>query len=49
MSVAEHLIDTNVLLYLYSYDDQQADRAEDVIQTGGTIRVQVEAVDRGSA
>jgi predicted nucleic acid-binding protein len=41
MSATEHFIDTNVLLYLYSGDAQKADRAEEVIQMGGTISVQV--------
>jgi predicted nucleic acid-binding protein len=38
---SEHFIDTNVLLYLLSGDPGKADRAEQVIQTGGTICVQV--------
>lgn len=41
MSASEHFIDTNVLLYLLSGDPGKADRAEQVIQTGGTISVQV--------
>ncbi|MDH4414851.1 MAG: PIN domain-containing protein [Rhizobium sp.] len=34
-------VDTNVLLYLASGDDQKADRAEAVLGQGGTISVQV--------
>lgn len=34
-------VDTNVLLYLASGDDQKADRAEVVLAQGGTISVQV--------
>ncbi len=34
-------VDTNVLLYLASGDDQNADRAEVVLAQGGTISVQV--------
>lgn len=34
-------VDTNVLLYLASGDDQKADRAEAVLAQGGTISVQV--------
>lgn len=34
-------IDTNVLLYLLSQDDEKADRAESLIRTGGVISVQV--------
>lgn len=41
MSASEHFIDTNVLLYLLSGDPGKADRAEQVIQAGGTISVQV--------
>jgi len=41
MSEAEHFIDTNVLLYLLSGDARKADRAEEVLQDGGTISVQV--------
>lgn len=33
--------DTNVLLYLLSADEAKADRAEEVIATGGIISVQV--------
>lgn len=41
MSEAERsFIDTNVLLYLLSDDASKADRAEEIIQTGGTISVQ---------
>ena len=42
MSKAERsFIDTNVLLYLLSDDARKADRAEEIIQAGGTISVQV--------
>ena len=42
MSDAERsFIDTNVLLYLLSSDTGKADRAEEIIQTGGIISVQV--------
>lgn len=41
MSGAEHFIDTNVLLYLLSGDAGKADRAEEIIKTGGAISVQV--------
>jgi predicted nucleic acid-binding protein len=34
-------IDTNILLYLLSTDVAKADRAEDVVRTGGVISVQV--------
>ncbi|NBB49697.1 PIN domain-containing protein [Rhizobium sp. CRIBSB] len=34
-------VDTNVLLYLASGDNQKADRAEAVLGQGGTISVQV--------
>lgn len=33
--------DTNVLLYLFSYDEAKAQRAEDLIAQGGVISVQV--------
>ena len=41
MSIAEHFIDTNVLLYLLSGDTAKADCADRVVQAGGTISVQV--------
>ncbi|MHB8729325.1 MAG: PIN domain-containing protein [Sulfuricaulis sp.] len=42
MSDAERsFIDTNVLLYLLSDDARKADRAEEIIQAGGAISVQV--------
>ena len=42
MSEAERsFIDTNVLLYLLSGDARKADRAEEIIQAGGAISVQV--------
>ena len=34
-------IDSNVLLYLLSTDTDKADRAEEIVQTGGLISVQV--------
>lgn len=33
--------DTNVLLYLLTEDDEKADRAEELLDVGGTISVQV--------
>ena len=41
MSAAEYFVDTNVLLYLLSANSEKANRAEAVIQAGGTISVQV--------
>lgn len=41
MSAAEYFIDTNVLLYLLSRDPEKANRAEALIEAGGTISVQV--------
>lgn len=41
MSEAEHFVDTNVLLYLLSSDEVKAQRAEEIIQAGGVISVQV--------
>jgi predicted nucleic acid-binding protein len=38
---AKAFIDTNVLLYLLSADAAKADRAEEVIQAGGVVSVQV--------
>lgn len=37
----EACIDTNILLYLLSADDDKADRAERIVQAGGVISVQV--------
>lgn len=37
----EVFIDTNVLLYLLSADDDKADRAEMILRAGGLISVQV--------
>ena len=34
-------IDTNILLYLLSVDNDKADRAEMILRTGGLISVQV--------
>ena len=39
--VAKAFLDTNVLLYLLSADETKANRAEDLVQTGATISVQV--------
>lgn len=41
MKEAKAFIDTNVLLYLLSADAAKADRAEEVIQAGGVVSVQV--------
>lgn len=41
MSGTDHFIDTNVLLYLLSGDTGKADRAEEILQAGGVISVQV--------
>jgi predicted nucleic acid-binding protein len=41
MSAADRFFDTNVLLYLLSGDDAKADRAEEVLASGGVISVQV--------
>lgn len=41
MSVDESFFDTNVLLYLLSADSAKADRAEQLLATGGCISVQV--------
>jgi predicted nucleic acid-binding protein len=41
MSVAERFIDTNVLLYLLSADEDKADRAEKQLLAGGVVSVQV--------
>jgi len=41
VSEAEHFVDTNVLLYLLSSDEVKAQRAEEIIQAGGVISVQV--------
>jgi predicted nucleic acid-binding protein len=37
----DSFFDTNVLLYLASRDPAKADRAEEVLQTGGVVSVQV--------
>jgi predicted nucleic acid-binding protein len=39
--MAGNFVDSNVLLYFASADDAKADRAEAVMETGGTISVQV--------
>jgi predicted nucleic acid-binding protein len=41
MIVADQFFDTNVLLYLLSGDESKADRAEEVLNGGGVISVQV--------
>lgn len=41
MNAAKAFIDTNVLLYLLSADAAKADRAEEVVQAGGMVSVQV--------
>jgi predicted nucleic acid-binding protein len=41
MSNGEDFFDTNVVLYLLSADATKADRAEELISSGGTISVQV--------
>ena len=41
MKTAKSFLDTNVLLYLLSEDNQKADRAEEIIAFGGVINVQV--------
>jgi predicted nucleic acid-binding protein len=41
MNGSEGFFDTNVLLYLLSADEAKADRAEELLATGGTISVQV--------
>ena len=41
MPETKAFIDTNILLYLLSEDSNKADRAETIVQAGGTISVQV--------
>ena len=41
MSAADTFFDTNVLLYLVSGDAAKADRAEELLMSGGSISVQV--------
>jgi predicted nucleic acid-binding protein len=41
MSAADRFLDTNILLYLLSSEQQKADKAERLIAEGGTISVQV--------
>jgi predicted nucleic acid-binding protein len=41
MSAAERFFDTNILLYLLSGDDVKANRAEEELEAGGVISVQV--------
>lgn len=38
---AEVFLDTNVILYLLSEDDEKADRAEEIVAQGGVVSVQV--------
>ena len=40
-SMAKPFIDSNVVLYLFSSDTVKADRAESILQSGGSISVQV--------
>jgi len=39
--MAKPFIDSNVVLYLFSSDTVEADRAESILQSGGSISVQV--------
>ena len=41
MSASEAFFDTNVVLYLLSADKAKADRAEDLLASGGRVSVQV--------
>jgi predicted nucleic acid-binding protein len=41
MSAADAFFDTNVLLYLLSDDSAKADRAEELLASGGRVSVQV--------
>lgn len=41
MSAANSFFDTNVVLYLFSADVSKADRAEELMASGGQISVQV--------
>jgi len=41
MSVAEAFFDTSVLMYLLSHEPEKADRAEELLEAGGVISVQV--------
>ena len=41
MSAAEVFLDSNVLVYLFSTDTVKAQRAESVVERGGTVSVQV--------
>ena len=38
---AEVFLDTNIVLYLLSRDDEKADRAEEIVARGGVVSVQV--------
>ena len=41
MSAGKAFFDTNVLLYLFSTDKKKADTAEGLLESGGTVSVQV--------
>lgn len=41
MSADKPFFDTNVLLYLLSDDEQKADKADRLLESGGTVSVQV--------
>ena len=41
MSAANSFFDTNVLIYLLSEDSEKADRAEELVASGGIVSVQV--------
>ncbi len=41
MTAAKAFVDSNIVLYLLSADTEKADRAEAIIEAGGTISVQV--------
>jgi predicted nucleic acid-binding protein len=41
MKASERFVDTNVLLYLLSADENKAGRAEEELVKGGTVSVQV--------
>jgi predicted nucleic acid-binding protein len=41
MKTPERFLDTNVLLYVLSADENKASRAEEELRTGGTVSVQV--------
>jgi len=41
MSAVEQFVDTNVLLYLLSGDNEKSERAEQILSAGGVVSVQV--------